>query len=284
MAHRRGVPTNHIFNNKGNDESLLNNKKRNLPALSNTSPRLNTSNDNDNDDNNNSSSNNKKTNIIQSRILTAIKNDNDEYENENIKKNNSNIENSNEIITLNSKNNNNNYGSGYILNSYNQKNHDETSIALQKILELEMKDRKASDEKCSLLIEQNTELTNEILILRSELLTLNDRFSKLSDFNDRLMCKSSIIDSMNMTEIEDLEKQLKISLDAVEVRKATIIREELGKQKEERLCVICQEKEKSVVLLPCRHMCLCDTCSIHEYLQQCPLCRRPIAHKISVYA
>jgi hypothetical protein len=80
--------------------------------------------------------------------------------------------------------------------------------ALQKILELEMKDRKASDEKCSLLIEQNTELTNEILILRSELLTLNDRFSKLSDFNDRLMCKSSIIDSMNMTEIEDLEKQL----------------------------------------------------------------------------
>ncbi len=63
-----------------------------------------------------------------------------------------------------------------------------------------------------------------------------------------------------------------------------IIRNELGQQKEQRMCVICQAKEKSVVLLPCRHMCLCDECSGYDELQQCPLCRKEIAHKISVYA
>ncbi|KAJ1403709.1 hypothetical protein B484DRAFT_338341 [Ochromonadaceae sp. CCMP2298] len=50
------------------------------------------------------------------------------------------------------------------------------------------------------------------------------------------------------------------------------------------MCVICCEKEKSVVLLPCRHLCLCDTCSTHDQLVICPLCREPIVHKISVFA
>jgi len=60
--------------------------------------------------------------------------------------------------------------------------------------------------------------------------------------------------------------------------------QEIDKEKESRLCVICQEGEKSVVLFPCRHMCLCESCSQHDDLQQCPLCRRPIVQRISVYS
>ena len=63
-----------------------------------------------------------------------------------------------------------------------------------------------------------------------------------------------------------------------------LTRQELGLAKEQRMCVICQEREKSVVLLPCRHLCLCAHCAQHDHLQQCPLCRRHIAHRISVYA
>ena len=63
-----------------------------------------------------------------------------------------------------------------------------------------------------------------------------------------------------------------------------LLRDQVDLQKEQRLCVICQEKEKSVVLLPCRHMCSCDNCSDGSKIQCCPLCRHPIAHKISVYA
>ena len=297
MSHRRGVPTNHVSGsiNIHRDENLLSSSttKRNLPSISSLSPRGQQPNPHT------ITSNSVKKNIIQSRLLSAIKNDNDDNDDDDINTtelihneiNDANIENNtnntNKITNVSLNNKTTIYSSGYtIMNAKNQreKDVDETSIALQKILELEMKDRRASDEKCALLIEQNNELSNEILILRTELLTLNERFSKLSDFNDRLMCKPSVIDTMNMIQIEDLEKQLKISLEAVELRKAALVREELGKQKEERLCVICQEKEKSVVLLPCRHMCLCDNCSIHEQIQQCPLCRRPIAHKISVYA
>lgn len=298
MSHRRGVPisTNTTNTINSRDDSLLSTRNRNLPSISNISPRNQQPSSSTNNTNNI-----KKTNILQSRLLSAIKNDNNEYDDDSIinnttsevsnEMNNSNIENSNNSNINNntsiSINKHNTYTSGYtIMNPQNQKDKDtdETSIALQKILELEMKDRRASDEKCVILLQQNNELSNEILILRSELLTLNQSFSKLSDFNDRLMCKPSVIETMNMIQMEDLEKQLKISLEAVELRKAAIVREELGKQKEERLCVICQEKEKTVVLLPCRHMCLCDDCSIHEQLGQCPLCRRPIAHKISVYA
>jgi len=52
----------------------------------------------------------------------------------------------------------------------------------------------------------------------------------------------------------------------------------------QRMCVICQDREKSVVLLPCRHMCLCAECALHDHLQQCPLCRRHIQDRLSVYA
>lgn len=65
---------------------------------------------------------------------------------------------------------------------------------------------------------------------------------------------------------------------------ALLIRNQIGNQKEQRMCVVCQEHEKSVVLLPCRHLCVCDTCSTHDLLKVCPLCREPIAHKISVFS
>lgn len=54
--------------------------------------------------------------------------------------------------------------------------------------------------------------------------------------------------------------------------------------KESRTCIICLENEKSVVLMPCRHMCLCETCGAMDRITQCPLCRKNIIHKISVFA
>lgn len=50
-----------------------------------------------------------------------------------------------------------------------------------------------------------------------------------------------------------------------------------------RLCVICQDREKSVVLMPCRHMCLCAECSNHSAVNSCPKCRTVIARRISVF-
>ena len=41
-----------------------------------------------------------------------------------------------------------------------------------------------------------------------------------------------------------------------------------------RICVICCEKPKTIVHLPCRHLTACPTCAIA--LSTCPLCRAPV--------
>lgn len=52
-------------------------------------------------------------------------------------------------------------------------------------------------------------------------------------------------------------------------------------QNEKVLCRICFEREIAVVLLPCRHRILCSFCS--EKCKFCPVCRSPIAERMSVY-
>jgi hypothetical protein len=54
----------------------------------------------------------------------------------------------------------------------------------------------------------------------------------------------------------------------------------------DRLCCICLQRQKCVVLIPCRHLCLCEYCSDDcrdDLLLDCPLCREPIEHRLQVY-
>lgn len=55
---------------------------------------------------------------------------------------------------------------------------------------------------------------------------------------------------------------------------------------DKNLCVICKDRNKCVVLLPCRHLCVCDICAneLIRYRQyECPLCREPLRTHINVY-
>ena len=45
---------------------------------------------------------------------------------------------------------------------------------------------------------------------------------------------------------------------------------------EEQACVICHERHKEVILMPCKHRCLCQVCADQVGLGLCPMCRTPI--------
>jgi len=67
------------------------------------------------------------------------------------------------------------------------------------------------------------------------------------------------------------------------------VQERVDQERERSLCVICQDQVKSVLVLPCRHMCMCVDCArtvvsgSHGQRRICPLCRGDIRIVMNVY-
>ena len=72
-------------------------------------------------------------------------------------------------------------------------------------------------------------------------------------------------------EVRNIKKDLQSKLQVVE---AALV--------ERRKCVICCERDKCVVLLPCKHMSLCKECS--EKVNECPVCKVAVADRIVPYS
>ena len=49
------------------------------------------------------------------------------------------------------------------------------------------------------------------------------------------------------------------------------------------MCVICLAEPRSVVLMPCCHLCLCLACAEADTTLLCALCRRPVESMTRVY-
>ena len=48
------------------------------------------------------------------------------------------------------------------------------------------------------------------------------------------------------------------------------------------ICVICQDRSAQRAVVPCGHLCLCDTCSAAN-MELCPLCRGRVESTIKIY-
>lgn len=53
----------------------------------------------------------------------------------------------------------------------------------------------------------------------------------------------------------------------------------------ERYCVICQDRDKCILLLPCKHLCLCSECNsrLRNYNRQCPICRSRVQKTMKIF-
>ena len=65
------------------------------------------------------------------------------------------------------------------------------------------------------------------------------------------------------------------------VSNISTLQTELERVKQQRLCVVCLDGQKEVVLKPCRHLCVCSTCA--PELDDCPICRRPVQGQEKIF-
>lgn len=87
---------------------------------------------------------------------------------------------------------------------------------------------------------------------------------------------------------EDRKRQdVKIAEEAVEEKEAVV--EKAGEEEEEEdvpersQCVICMDRRKECIFMPCSHVVTCMTCGTREDLAVCPVCRQKIERRFKVF-
>jgi hypothetical protein len=106
-------------------------------------------------------------------------------------------------------------------------------------------------------------------------------------------------DSSDETESDNSQAHESLYSSALNLRSRRVPRAEQGKtnatrphllhqleqEQESKLCVVCQDRRKCVIILPCRHLCLCIECCtvIRRELGTCPMCRQDVRRTMKVY-
>lgn len=90
--------------------------------------------------------------------------------------------------------------------------------------------------------------------------------------------------------LDSIETGLEVVLGLVRAERSERIKKEhedlqrlQARERDEKLCVICQDAQKTTLIMPCRHLCVCGKCSSHASLDRCPICRTWIDSTLDVY-
>ena len=107
----------------------------------------------------------------------------------------------------------------------------------------------------------------------------------------------------SLSEARRLEAELEETLRTVRAVCDEKMRKEVGAEKGKQTCIVCMERPKSVLVLPCRHLCMCAECA-RQLLDQarrrsererrtasgvgvppkCPICRGDVKETMDVFA
>jgi len=126
-------------------------------------------------------------------------------------------------------------------------------------------------EECEL---RNQELLELVETLRSDLETANRRSSSVPAVSAPVLSLTPVLTLNDMIRRLSLEE----------------LTETANKVKEQiediRRCKICLSSCSVIMLLPCRHTCMCTSCNeTHAQTDHvtCPVCRTPITDRINIY-
>ena len=130
----------------------------------------------------------------------------------------------------------------------------------------------------------NSDKQNINLIIENKQLKVE--IEKLKTQNDRLKKEN---DKMRSRWIEAVMELGKLSKTLTKIRKKGV---KMQKQQQEdssyvacsifeKYCVICLDQRKNIVLLPCRHFVLCESCC--SKVEICPCCRSPINDSLCIF-
>lgn len=130
---------------------------------------------------------------------------------------------------------------------------------------------------------ENAVSGKEVESLKEQFFRMKEYLQEINDEMGLLRGEpDAVAEITSVGECERLEKVLKTTLSRVEERKSSLIADAMNKTSDEqKMCVVCIDEEKSVLLLPCRHVCVCKVCS--RQLDTCPVCRAHIDDKINVF-
>ncbi|XP_065353870.1 E3 ubiquitin-protein ligase RNF26-like [Cloeon dipterum] len=84
---------------------------------------------------------------------------------------------------------------------------------------------------------------------------------------------------------DDEDVPLALRLRARKSLQEVNLKRQLLVEQEEKLCVVCLERNKCVILMPCRHLCMCLDCSavLSNTTSSCPICRTYYERAVPVY-
>ena len=89
--------------------------------------------------------------------------------------------------------------------------------------------------------------------------------------------------------IETRRRNYDLLRQRAESRKGAGVEEELlrevEREREDKMCCVCMAREKCIMMLPCRHLCICERCMtlLKNHGNSCPMCRKPVKQMIKAY-
>jgi hypothetical protein len=123
--------------------------------------------------------------------------------------------------------------------------------------------RKELEAKLESLNSQLRMRETDVKSLQEQVLALNGNAEDLKTVSSRML--TQILQALRHT--------------VVKIQTEMERRKDLGSSD---LCVVCMESKKTILIMPCNHLCLCFECS-RSVSDKCPMCRSPVENKIKVF-